>query len=1002
MLIMQTRFAILGFAVLASTSVLAPVQAAPRTWNVGDGFWLDGANDLFWTPADEPDADDTANFLSDVSVTMASDNQVDGANISGGANLFTADYMLRVLGPLNVLGESSISVGGNNYAVVPGVVTTAETVNLAGANATFLTGNNSDVKVHFQYESFSISPGAALVGSGLLNGLGGASSTVLVNDGTIVAREYFDNGLGDTTLPQKLRLWSSTLTNEIDLDGTSEAGAVIVDTYDTLQVDLPLADPFSGNITVMHESTLEFSDPWIMDGGTLTLQSDVNASTAYIEGTAFTHVGGVIDIASNPIAPFSLSSLHIKVPFTSTGGLIENHEVLIFAADAQIQSDAVLKMHQHSKVRIVDGAELSITVPSFNLDADGGAVDPEYIIDENSTLNVDVNDYDSNSAFEASSAAFTMRDGARVDINVGSGVFNYIGGILFDSAGGDPAVWTGDVLHLGAGIPVAPIGMPPTMIPTDDGSFTTYFGSALTTTITPGAAELHMESRLIIDSDGSVFFGAGEKLRLEGGNSTDSPNEILGGYIGQDFGAASILNLANNRVLRGYGTIDANVDGDGTAQLTARDGELIVNGEIVNLGTLRFQSTGTLALGQPLDTSVLEVEILAGGGVMQGAAVHLNGKPLRGRGTVLNQLDNEAQIIAQESRLTLNNPASDYDGTDNSGHLQATRNLEIIDDAPFDFHGTIEVEAARELFANGFALNMAAGSTMTLAGGKFRSTHGSNFAGKLLVTPSTETASLENPGTNVFQNGSTTNLQSDLLLNADTTVIEQGATFSGFGTILNSNGATLVLADEALVGVVVQNDGTFSIGSSPGEATVSEFVQSSTGTLEIELESSAAGDVDELFVSGVVSLDGALEVALLSGYVPDPWETFTILSSAGRSGTFSSIDSPTTLSPAMTMIVQYTPTDVQLQFLRVLSADFDLDGDVDSDDLAQWQGDHGLNGDSDADGDGDSDGADFRIWQQQFGSSIASLTVVPEPSVWLLVAQSLLMASVCNRHGVVR
>jgi hypothetical protein len=71
-------------------------------------------------------------------------------------------------------------------------------------------------------------------------------------------------------------------------------------------------------------------------------------------------------------------------------------------------------------------------------------------------------------------------------------------------------------------------------------------------------------------------------------------------------------------------------------------------------------------------------------------------------------------------------------------------------------------------------------------------------------------------------------------------------------------------------------------------------------------------------------------------------------------------------------------------------ADFDSDGDVDGDDLAQWQGDFGLNGDSDADNNGLSDGTDFLIWQRSFPSpaSQATLVGVPEPASatgWLVL-----------------
>jgi hypothetical protein len=67
--------------------------------------------------------------------------------------------------------------------------------------------------------------------------------------------------------------------------------------------------------------------------------------------------------------------------------------------------------------------------------------------------------------------------------------------------------------------------------------------------------------------------------------------------------------------------------------------------------------------------------------------------------------------------------------------------------------------------------------------------------------------------------------------------------------------------------------------------------------------------------------------------------------------------------------------------------DFDGDGDVDSDDLTQWQGDFGLNPDSDADNDGDSDGMDFLAWQLNFSgaSPLAAASAVPEPSAAVLL-----------------
>jgi hypothetical protein len=71
-----------------------------------------------------------------------------------------------------------------------------------------------------------------------------------------------------------------------------------------------------------------------------------------------------------------------------------------------------------------------------------------------------------------------------------------------------------------------------------------------------------------------------------------------------------------------------------------------------------------------------------------------------------------------------------------------------------------------------------------------------------------------------------------------------------------------------------------------------------------------------------------------------------------------------------------------------IPGDFDGSGTVDDLDLAQWQGDFGLNGDSDADGDGDSDGADFLVWQRALGTS-NPLTTVPEPAAAVLAVLAL-------------
>jgi hypothetical protein len=80
-----------------------------------------------------------------------------------------------------------------------------------------------------------------------------------------------------------------------------------------------------------------------------------------------------------------------------------------------------------------------------------------------------------------------------------------------------------------------------------------------------------------------------------------------------------------------------------------------------------------------------------------------------------------------------------------------------------------------------------------------------------------------------------------------------------------------------------------------------------------------------------------------------------------------------------------------------LDADFNNDGTVDAADLAQWQGDFGVNGDSDANGDGDSDGSDFIAWQGSYAAT--AISAVPEPHGLAIV---LLAASLIHWHATRR
>ena len=195
--------------------------------------------------------------------------------------------------------------------------------------------------------------------------------------------------------------------------------------------------------------------------------------------------------------------------------------------------------------------------------------------------------------------------------------------------------------------------------------------------------------------------------------------------------------------------------------------------------------------------------------------------------------------------------------------------------------------------------------------------------------------------------------------------------------------------------VTVVNNGVLAIeqllmDGSPAQVQGVDYEQTSSGVWKLDVGGVGLTAFDRFMLTGAAVLDGTLELSLAGGFVPTLGNSFSILSAAGGvNGSFDAITQPADMPIGLAFSVAYNPTLVQLQVVSVptFPADFDHDGDVDGDDLVQWQGDFGLNGESDSDSDGDSDGADFLAWQQQLGSvpATAAANAVPEPCALLVM-----------------
>jgi len=313
--------------------------------------------------------------------------------------------------------------------------------------------------------------------------------------------------------------------------------------------------------------------------------------------------------------------------------------------------------------------------------------------------------------------------------------------------------------------------------------------------------------------------------------------------------------------------------------------------------------------------------------------------------------------------------------------------------------GSMTVAAFQNLGGTG-TYNLQAGSLtagVTISnniGGNFNYSGGSLSAN--LIT---------NDGSFVVKGGSSLSVDGKItnrLLGTITIDENTQATFTenveNLGTLNVTSGSTAIfagtLSNEGSTGAgEVQALGGLQPGTSPGTMSFGgDLTMGPSTNLEIELGGTTPGaQFDRIDIVGMATLAGTLEVLLVDigggEFAPTAGESFEILAaSGGVSGIFDSIIPPP-LTGSLLFNVNYDLVNnrVLLEITTPFSADFDGDGDVDASDLAQWDGDFGLNGLSDADGDSDSDGTDFLAWQRQFTGNLTATTAVPEPAAWVLL-----------------
>jgi YVTN family beta-propeller protein len=202
-----------------------------------------------------------------------------------------------------------------------------------------------------------------------------------------------------------------------------------------------------------------------------------------------------------------------------------------------------------------------------------------------------------------------------------------------------------------------------------------------------------------------------------------------------------------------------------------------------------------------------------------------------------------------------------------------------------------------------------------------------NNAGNFEKTGGTATTTIGMP----FNNSGTVLANAANLSFTNTFAQTAGTTTLGGGTIQTSSVHPLTFQGGSFTGTgTVQGDVTNTGGSvAPGSTTnagaislsgsgLGVYAQSTTGAYNVKIGGTSAGQFDTLTMSGAATLGGPLNVSLINSFSPVLGNTFTILTAASVTGTFSTTNLPA-LSTGLGWQVTYNTTNVVLSVVTVSS-----------------------------------------------------------------------------------
>jgi hypothetical protein len=928
------RVACLLFAVTFAFETTPAADAADKHWNVSSGIFQSA--DSWFLPGAPGLADHAligdlggiknGDVYSSADVAVGQLTVTDGMTLNTGAPSVSVFNRLAVSGTTTISGYNSESPFGYPSQIVVwdaiGSAPEFTTNNLTVSDSAKLTMAGGVARID---GVANFGADANLWGEGTVNLTSNAATAMVMNGGFVVD----DDGLTINQLG----------TGRIDLDGGTAGDETIhlwqANNAGTKFASLTitgdqLVDAFDDHIQIRANNKLNMllTNGWTIGSGALVTfeTNDDFTGPSMISGGQLTFNGTMV--------------------FDGTGAHGQINAPIILTSSAVATLGASDRLELNSAATISGG---TYTVPiKSKIDFDGTTlVNGGTFTTTGSGLDQGVVNFNGPTTWNGTTAINGFARQMGNAIVSGATVIN---GDRFDFDGGSTAAW---IINAGLTLNANALETVADFFPNRiDGAITVNGGNLLTPAFLeinlPAGQTYTINAPLTLNAPAAPFVAT----TLRGSAVTFTSNVAVDGN-----------NASTARI---------NVSFNGQVTIAAGDGLNLIGGTLADPNTLTggaFLGAGKLGAG--------------------------NDHALVGAGAISNAIDfdGNAELRAKGGALTLTGAIQDVGVI---GTANATGILKVAN--PWNSSVAQKVELLGGQLQGAALTNdgQIAGFGTLAMDQIFNNGVISSVGGELVIAPSNAGAGPDLDG--AADTGVLNAVDGNLKVVDGPVEVFEGIANVGAGRTLRmvngwSAGGELNLTGTAAQPAVIAGLATLHLS---GEVNVNgkgrlDMPATFTGAATLDLDiggTTPAGEFDLLEVTGPLILAGTLDLSLTGGFVPTIGQAFDVISAvAGVTGQFTKVIEPPTMPAGLLFDVVYLPNLVRLVVVEapIYSADFDLDGDVDGDDLTVWKNSVGPADGADADNDGDSDGADFLAWQRQFGSvpAVPALTAVPEPTALL-------------------